>query len=110
VPVVRDGRGVGIVSRANLLHGLAVHPESTPPARSIDDRAVRDAVLHALERDGWTAHGRLNVIVKNGAVELWGLVDSEEARRAIRIAVENVPGVAAVKDNMGRIPPWLWGS
>ena len=43
-------------------------------------------------------------------VELWGLVESEEARRAIRIAAENVPGVVAVKDNLGSIRPWLWGS
>jgi len=74
-----------------------------------EHHAVLDT-CQALERDGWTAHGRLNVIVRNGVVELWGLVDSEEGRRAIRIAVENVPGVAAVKDNMGRIRPWLWGA
>ena len=80
VPVVRDGQVVGIVSRANLLHGLATHPGVTPPAGPMDDRSVRDSVLRALERDGLTAHGRLNVIVRNGVVELWGLVESEEAR------------------------------
>jgi osmotically-inducible protein OsmY len=76
----------------------------------MDDRSVRDAVLQALERDGLTAHGRLNVIVRNGVAELWGLVDSAEARRAIRIAAENVPGVTGVRDNLGSIRPWLWGS
>jgi CBS domain-containing protein len=110
VPVVRDGRVVGIVSRANLLHGLAAQPEPAPPVRPMDDRSIREAVLGALERDGWTAHGRLNVIVRNGVVELWGLVDSDESRRAIRVAAENVPGVVGVKDNLGRIRPWLWGS
>lgn len=110
VPVVRAGRVVGIVSRANLLHGLAAQPDPVPPARPMDDRSLREAVLQALERDGWTAHGRLNVIVRNGVVELWGLVDSDEARRAIRVATENVPGVTAVKDNLGNIRPWLWGS
>ena len=110
VPVVRDGRVVGIVSRANLLHGLAAQRDPVPPPRSMNDRSLRESVLQALQRDGWTAHGRLNVIVKNGVVELWGLVDSAEARRAIRVAVENVPGVTAVKDNLGSIRPWLWGS
>jgi CBS domain-containing protein len=109
VPVVRDGKVVGIVSRANLLHGLAAH-DPTPPARPMDDRSIREAVLHAFERDGWSAHSRLNVIVRNGVVELWGLVDSDQSRRAIRIAAENTPGVVAVKDNLGSIPPWLWGS
>ena len=110
VPVVHDGQVVGIVSRANLLHGLATHPGVTPPAGPMDDRSVRDSVLRALERDDLTAHGRLNVIVRNGVVELWGLVESEEGRRAIRIAAENVPGVTAVRDNLGSIRPWLWGA
>jgi CBS domain-containing protein len=110
VPVVRGGGVVGIVSRANLLHGLAAQPDPAPPARPMDDRSIREAVLQTLERDGWTAHARLNVIVRNGVVELWGLVDSDQARRAIRIAAENIPGVTAVKDNLGSIPPWLWGS
>jgi CBS domain-containing protein len=110
VPVVRDGRVVGIVSRANLLQGLATHHDVAPAARPMDDRSLRDSVLQALERDDLTGHGRLNVIVRHGEVELWGLVDSEEGRRAIRIAVENVPGVTGVRDNLGSIRPWLWGS
>jgi len=110
VPVVRDARVIGIVSRANLLQGLAAQHDPTPPARPMDDRAILEAVLRALERDGWTAHARLNVIVRNAVVELWGLVESDQARRAIRVAAENAPGVVAVKDNLGSIRPWLWGS
>ena len=110
VPVVRGARVVGIVSRANLLQGLAAQHDPTPPARPMDDRSIREAVLRALERDGWTAHARLNVIVRNAVVELWGLVESDQARRAIRVAAENAPGVVAVKDNLGSIRPWLWGS
>lgn len=110
VPVMRDGELVGIVTRANLLHGLATHPPSAPPERSMDDRAIRDEVNKTLQREGLTAHGRLNVTVTNGVVELWGLVESEEARLAIRVAAENAPGVRTVKDNLGRIRPWLWGS
>jgi osmotically-inducible protein OsmY len=63
-----------------------------------------------LQREGLTAHGPLNVTVTNGVAELWGLVESEEERQAIRVAVENVPGVVSVRDNLGRIRPWLWGS
>ena len=39
VPVVHGGRVVGIVSRANLLHGLIVH-KAPPPAKG-DDADVR---------------------------------------------------------------------
>jgi CBS domain-containing protein len=109
VPVVRDGKLVGIVSRANLLHGLAARPAPTPPERWMDDRSVRDEVVRVLDREGLTSHGPLNVTVTNGVVELWGLVESEEERLAIRVATESVPGVVAVKDNLGRIRPWLSG-
>jgi CBS-domain-containing membrane protein len=109
VPVVRDGKLVGIVSRANLLHGLAARPAPAPPERWMDDRSIRDEVARVLDREGLTMHGPLNVTVTNGVVELWGLVESEEERLAIRVAAENAPGVVAVKDNLGRIRPWLSG-
>jgi CBS domain-containing protein len=110
VPVVRDGKVVGIVSRANLLHSLAASPAPARPARWMDDRSMRDEVLRVLQREGLTTHGPLNVTVTNGVAELWGLVESEEERQAIQVAVENVPGVVSVRDNLGRIRPWLWGS
>src|SRR5690554_2511486 len=44
VPVVRDGKLVGIVSRANLLQGLAAR--STVESETVvDDRAIRDAII-----------------------------------------------------------------
>ncbi len=110
VPVVRGDKVVGIVSRANLLQVLAARPAPPPSERWIDDRAIRDEVLRSLDREGMTARGPLNVTVTHGVVELWGLVEAEEERLAIRIAAQNVPGVVAVKDNLGRIRPWLWGA
>jgi CBS domain-containing protein len=110
VPVVREGKVVGIVSRANLIQGLAARPAPPPPERWVDDRSIREEILRALDRGGWTTRGPLNVTVTDGVVELWGLVESKEERLAIRVAAENVPGVVAVKDNLGSIRPWLWGS
>jgi CBS domain-containing protein len=110
VPVVRDGKPVGIVSRANLLHALAARPSPRPPERWKGDRELRDEIMRVLDREDLATHGPLNVTVTSGVVELWGLVESEDERRAIRVAVENVPGVASIKDNLGRIRPWLWGA
>jgi CBS domain-containing protein len=110
VPVVRGEQVVGIVSRANLLQALAARPTPAPTERWVDDRALRDEVMRVLDREGMSVRGPLNVIVSNGVVELWGLVESEEERRAMRVAVENVPGVVSIKDNLGRIRPWLWGA
>lgn len=70
VPVVRDGKLVGIVSRANLLQSLAAGPAPTPPQRWMDDRSIQDEVARVLDREGLTTHGPLNVTVTNGVVEL----------------------------------------
>ncbi len=110
VPVVRDGKVIGIVSRANLLHGLAAGKQGTAASASTDDRTIRDAVTAELEGKGWVTHGSLNVVVSDGVVELWGWVESDQERKAIRIAAESVEGVRAVEDHLGSVAPWVWGA
>jgi CBS domain-containing protein len=100
VPIVADGKLVGIVSRANLVQALAVQKkpvEAQPPA---DDLAIREAVMARLDGKLWTKFAPVNVIVRNGIVDIWGIVDSETVRQAIRVAVEETPGVRGVNDNL----------
>jgi CBS domain-containing protein len=105
VPVVRDGKLVGIVSRANLLQGLvADHARASVAGRPVGDREIRGAVMAELERQPWLTHRGINVIVVDGVVQLWGLVESEEERRAIRVLAENVPNVRQVVDRLGSVP------
>ena len=40
------------------------------------------------------------MIVQDGAVELWGIVDSVSEKKAVRVAAEVTPGVRAVNDNL----------
>jgi CBS-domain-containing membrane protein len=108
VPVVRDGTLVGLVSRANLIQGLAAPRPVAPPAPT-DDRTMREQITRTLDRDVWLTHSPLNVIVTNGVVQLWGFVESQEERTAIKLAVSNVPGVVSVDDHLGTVQPWLWG-
>lgn len=97
VPVLRDGRPVGIVSRANLLQGFAV----CAPAWSMQpgDRAIRDAVKRALGEAGLPMH-QLNVTVNDAVVQMWGWIDSEVERRAARAAVKSTPGVRRFEDHL----------
>jgi len=104
VPVVRDGRVAGIVSRADLLRGLASHHEAMPMP-SPDDRELRERVLRSLHDLPFGA--QVYPMVTNGVVHLWGLAESEDQRHALRVAAENVPGVRAVDDHMGYVPPYL---
>jgi CBS domain-containing protein len=103
VPIVRDGKVVGIVSRANLIQGLASHDnfEKTP---SRDDEAIRDSVLSELNAQSWTSMMTKNIVVTDGIVHLWGFVRSEEERRAIKVAAENAPGAKGVRDHLSIEP------
>ena len=106
VPVMRDGKLVGIVSRINLLRGLASRDEGTATP-TVDDRAIKDAILKEVNAQGWITHGSLNVIVTGGVVELWGWVDSREEHHALKLLAEGVKGVKSVEDHLGSIPPYL---
>lgn len=110
VPVVRDGRIVGVVSRANLLHGLASHKDRIEVTPSQDDRSIRGAVQGLVKREGWITHGSLNVMVCDGVVDLWGWVESEDERKALLTAVREIDGVREVTDHLGFLPPYLTGA
>ena len=97
VPVVRDGRLVGIVSRGNLIQMLA-SAAVTAEKPSEESRSIREEVLSRLQEQPWTDFGGGNVIVKDGEVHLWGLVGSEAEGKALVVLAEGVPGVTKVVD------------
>ncbi|SMF27622.1 BON domain-containing protein [Tistlia consotensis] len=102
VPVLRDGKLVGIVSRADLLHGLVARQAS--PAPSKDDRMLKAEVEKAIQEAG-AGPTFLSVVVAGGTVHLWGAVETAAEKQAARIAAEGVPGVRAVRDEIGVLPP-----
>jgi CBS domain-containing protein len=99
VPIIKDKRIVGIVSRANLLQGLASLKEKAPQARA-DDSAIRDNVMKKLANERWARPALLSVTVQDGTVDLWGIVESATEKKAVHVLVEVTPGVRAVNDNL----------
>src|SRR5262249_9653059 len=85
VPVVREGKLVGIVSRANLVQLLA-SADLTPASSSApqEDRAIRKKLLAELKTEKWAEASPANIVVTDGVVHLWGQVLSEEEQRALR--------------------------
>ncbi|AYF32587.1 CBS domain-containing protein [Halomonas sp. XH26] len=103
VPVVRDGKLVGIVSRANLLQGIAnavVAPTQSPE----DDRSIREAILKEIDNNTGVRTESFSVIVDGGNVEIWGLVESVEQKQAVTVAAENTQGVKSVENHLGMMP------
>jgi CBS domain-containing protein len=104
LPVVRDARLVGIISRADLLHGIvAAGFDQTAPG----DEAVRLAVATRIRREAGVRDAFLSVVVANGVVHLWGALRSDAERAAARVAAETVRGVQGVVDHTSVLPDAL---
>jgi CBS domain-containing protein len=99
LPVVRDQQVVGIISRANLVHALASVARDIRPT-SPSDQAIRDRILAELASQSWAPIALVDVHVRDGVVELWGMITDERERKAIVVAAENAPGVKAVNDHL----------
>jgi CBS domain-containing protein len=104
VPVVRGGKVVGIVTRANLLQALAAFGE-TMSGSTGSDATIRRRILDEVAREPWGPRYGFNVIVHDGKVDLWGAFFDERERKALRVVVENIPGVKEIHDHMILVEP-----
>lgn len=102
LPVMRDGRMIGIVSRANLMHALASLTRDMP-APAGDDSTIRENILATIGKQHWAPH--VSVIVKNGVAELWGIITDDRERQGLVVAAENVAGVKQVHDHLVWVEP-----
>jgi len=98
VPVVKDGKLVGVVSRSNLIQALASvigridqHNET--------DRQIRLDLLSRLREQSWTDFGSRNITVIRPSLGPRRLGGRAE-RRALLALAESVPGVSRVSDEM----------
>ena len=108
VPVLRDGRLVGIVGRTELLRALASRLAPLP-VRSEDDQRLRESIVATIEASGWLeGTADVTIVVEAGIVHLWGTVAGESIHRALVIAIGEVPGVREVRDHLspaGHVDP-----
>jgi CBS domain-containing protein len=100
VPIIADGRIVGIVSRANLIQALATFRRDALEPEPVADAELRERVESRLRSEPWVRPSLVNVTVTDGTVDLWGVVDSATQKQALHVAVEIVPGVKAINDNV----------
>jgi CBS domain-containing protein len=100
-PVMRNGKIVGIVSRANLLRSLAVKKisDSAP-----SDSQIRSAILATAAEDAAIRGVLVDVTVDDGIAHLWGNTASEAEREAFRVVAENANGVKEVQNHIRVLP------
>lgn len=98
LPVVRDGRIVGIVTRSNLLQAVAGLARDVPDPTADDDH-IRERIIASIDKADWRPFG-LGVTVRNGVVHLHGVIVDESSRQAAIVAAENIQGVKEVHDHL----------
>jgi CBS domain-containing protein len=103
VPVVSKGRIAGMISRADIVRKLAETRTAQVGAQP-DNGALQKAIWDEIKAQPWLGSVFVNLAVKDGVVELWGAVDSNEQRQALRVLVEGIPGVRKVEDHVGLFP------
>ena len=103
VPVMRGEEVVGMLSRSDLLRALVAASRRRDEAT--DDRAIKARILAELAHEEWAPSSCIGVEVKDGIVDITGTIFDARQRLALKVAVENTPGVKAVHDRLVWIDP-----
>ena len=109
VPVVRDGRLVGVVSRADLMLALLLPPDQLA-AEAPPDAQIRREVLARMREQPWGDTYYVFAEVEDGVVTFHGFCRTEEVKRALCVLAEGVPGVRDVRLDLAPTPPLLLGT
>ncbi|MDE1992155.1 MAG: CBS domain-containing protein [Rhizobiaceae bacterium] len=97
VPIVTQGRLVGLIGRRDLLRVIA---NSARDVIASGDDAIRLAITSRLRSDLGLDSDHLTITVHNAYVSVAGDVNSELERKAIKVLVESVTGSNGFADKM----------
>lgn len=99
VPVLGEGRMVGILTSADLIKALAQGTWMAAAGEAgASDEGIRRCLVAELNRQEWWNGGGSGVEVDHGVVRFTGFVESDSQRMASCVAAENTPGVHYVVD------------
>lgn len=104
VPVLCGEEVVGIVTRSNLMRAMVSVARAVPPPAT-DDMAIRQKLMDEIQKADWAPSATIDVVVRDGIVELWGVIIDDRQREALKVAAENIPGVKTVKDHLVWVEP-----
>ncbi len=109
VAVVAGGRLAGIVSRSDVLRGLASLGTAGNQQGASSDLVTRQEILDLIRTNTLVSLQAVSIIVVGGVVYLWGITETQREREAVRVAAETVVGPSNVRDHMNTLPQVLHG-
>jgi CBS domain-containing protein len=99
LPVIRAGKVVGIISRANLIRALSgLHRQGRVSEKT--DCVIRNRILTEIGKQDWAYSAFVDVTVRKGVVDLWGTITDLEQRKALKVLADNIPGVKKIEDHL----------
>ena len=104
VPVIEGEVLVGVVSRLDLLRALLCAIEAQHTEHR-GDGDIHEQIMVELAKAAWVPRDGLSISVKDGVVDLNGVILDEKEREALRVVAENVSGVRSVEDHLVWIEP-----
>lgn len=99
LPVLRDGKLVGMLTRSDLVRALA-SARQDGTAGSSDDTAIHKELYARMRNERWLRESLVSATVENGVVTLTGFVEAAEQRTALKVLAEEVAGVGRVDDRL----------
>ncbi len=106
LPVVKDGKVVGIVSRRDLLKPLAAVVDRSSTDEP-DDAGILRLIHQQLATQPWDPGHNLVIAVSQGVVQLKGTVCGDEQCQAVQVVIQNTPGVREIRGELVVLDPFL---
>jgi CBS domain-containing protein len=104
LPVLNEKRLVGMLSRSDLMKAIVRQHESLQQAETTDLK-IREEIINKLQQQPWAPIYGINVVVREGVVQLSGTIFDDRERYALIVAAETTPGVKEVRDHIAVIDP-----
>jgi predicted transcriptional regulator len=101
VPVLEDGKLVGLITRSDLVRALAGMEVGKPVARS-GNGAVQKALIERIAAQPWLNAYFLTPVVNDDVIDLWGFIGSAEQHKALYVLIEEVAGARKIRDHLRR--------
>ena len=105
MPVCRVRIVVGMLDRSKIMRLIVSQAVGDPVSMtSTQDDDLRREVVSAVKGHRWALAQRFDVVVKDGAVHLWGVVPNDTVHAAYREAVEGIAKAKSVVSHMHVMP------
>lgn len=98
LPVVCDGKLLGIVSRSDFVGVVARGLVATDGPRT--DAELEERVRANLSAQPWIGACNVGITARNGTVRLEGLYYDERVRQALLVAARSIAGEAVLEDRL----------